>query len=57
MIFITYAPHYEAQKLVRSASTALAGVEGGISNVYNAPLEKVFDALVERHGRFGRHAA
>lgn len=53
MIFIAYAPHYEAQKLARSASQALAGVDGGISNVYNAPLEKGFEALVEWHRRFG----
>jgi hypothetical protein len=53
MIAIVYAPHYEGQKIGRAVAENLSGMEGAISNSYNAPLAEVLKALNEWRARYG----
>ena len=54
MIAILYAPHYDEQNFGRAASSALSGMEGGIANNYDAPLERILQTLNEWLARYGR---
>jgi hypothetical protein len=55
MIAIVYAPHYEGQKIGRVIAGGLSGgMEGAISNSYNAPLAEVLKTLNEWRARYGR---
>jgi hypothetical protein len=56
MIAIVYAPHYEQQKIGRAVASGLSGMEGAISNSYNAPLDEVLKTLNEWQARFGRRS-
>jgi hypothetical protein len=53
MIAIIYAPHYEGQQIGRAVASGLSGMEGAISNSYNAPLAEVLKTLSDWHGRYG----
>jgi hypothetical protein len=54
MIAIIYAPHYEGQQIGRAVASGLSGMEGAISNSYNAPLTEVLQTLNEWQARYGR---
>ncbi len=56
MIAILYSSDYQEQKLLRKASAALAGMEGGIANNYSAPLQEILKSLREWHARYRRGA-
>jgi hypothetical protein len=53
MIAIHYGAGYRAQRALRGAARALAGIEGGIANQYALPLDKVLLHLQDWHRRFG----
>jgi hypothetical protein len=52
MIAIHYRGGYEDQRFLRTASTALTGLEGGIANNYAAPLREILQSLREWHARY-----
>lgn len=54
MIAIIYAPHYEGQQIGRAVASGLSGMEGAISNSYNAPLNEVLETLNTWQARYGR---
>jgi hypothetical protein len=54
MIAIIYAPHYNEQKIGRAVASTLSGMEGGIANSYNAPLDDILKILNEWQARHGR---
>ncbi len=54
MIAIMYAPHYEAQKIGRAVAENLSGMEGAISNSYNAPLKELLETLNTWRARYSR---
>ena len=55
MIAIIYAPHYEGQQIGRAVASGLSGMEGAISNSYNAPLNEVLETLNNWRMRYGMH--
>jgi hypothetical protein len=52
MIAIIYREGYEQQALLRKASAAMAGIEGGIPNSYAASLPEILAALEQWHARY-----
>ncbi len=54
MIAIVYAPHYEGQQIGRAVASDLSGIEGAISNSYNAPLNEVLETLNAWRARYSR---
>ena len=54
MIAIIYAPHYNEQKFGRAVASTLSGMEGGIANNYDAPLDDILNTLNEWQARYGR---
>ena len=54
MIAIIYAPHYQGQQIGRAVASGLSGMEGAISNSYNAPLDEVLETLNAWRSRYGR---
>lgn len=54
MIAILYAPHYNEQKIGRAVASTLSGMEGGIANSYNAPLDDILKTLNEWQARYGQ---
>jgi hypothetical protein len=54
MIAIIYAPHYDQQKIGRAVASTISGMEGGIANNYNAPLDEILRTLEEWRERYGK---
>lgn len=54
IIAIIYAPHYNEQKTGRAVASTLSGMEGGIANNYNSPLEEILKTLNDWRARYGR---
>ena len=53
MIGIAYADSYQGQKTGRRVAAALAGMEGGIPNQYQASAEELCELLNRAKRRFG----
>jgi hypothetical protein len=53
MIAIIYAPHYSEQKIGRAVAATLSGMQGGIANHYDAPLDEILRTLNEWRVRYG----
>jgi len=54
MIAIIYAPSYEKQKIGRAVSSTISGMEGGIANSYDAPLDEILVTLEEWRERYAK---
>src|SRR5262245_20535442 len=53
MIAIAFHPDYKQQQLGRAVAASLSGMEGAISNSYNATLEEIVEALTTWKRRYG----
>jgi hypothetical protein len=57
MIAIHYREGYEKQRLLRSATSAVSGLEGAIGNAYAASLPEILHSLRDWHRRFAGAAS